>query len=157
MNIDEENKLSVELLKRVFGDLGFVPGFKASGLNKTNEIIKLTEDGKEIEKNIFAGQLADHNTSVAVCDFDYSDSKNLVGIVNTEGQISGCILEWTVENEGSGQFLFWADDCWAPSPIHSQLGIAYLIELITQEGMVWDKPLSLETVLPRLKELIEMS
>ncbi len=158
MTIKEEKKLSAELLKRIYGNLGFVPGHPNEdlGLTSISQDLTITEDGEEVKKPIYSGMLEQHNISISLCDFGEKKDKYLIGLLSLHDQSVGMMLEWGMDFY-EGHFLLWVGDIWADLPMHSQIEVGHLIELVTVEGLPWTNHTLEISELSRLKELVEMS
>ena len=141
----EDNILTRELLKRIFGNLGAVPGknFGMVGITtpefNTGKTITLEDDdgGHIASYPIFTGQaLVQGSYKVALVNTGTISVPEFILILVPEGLAPiGFRLIW--DGEDCGAIAQKHDEGWLPISLVYKMNLATAFEMMTQEGVTW--------------------
>ena len=139
-----ENHLNRELLKRVFGNLGAVPGpnFGRVGITLNDflfnkQITMLDEDNSKYDCLIWMGETKIGSTyRVALTNLNTVDEPEFILLFKIENDSPlGLRLIWDENDFGS--FMSLNNKFWHPVSMLRKLNFTAGIELLTQEGAGW--------------------
>src|SRR3990172_3022350 len=142
----EDKVLNRELLRRIFGNLGAVPGknFGRVGVVLNEFILQNcaitleNESGIKEDYKIWAGECKVASTyRVLLTNIGTINEPEFILIFEPEGdEIIGMHLVYEDE-EDFGTFMVRRKDEWTPISMLRKLNLAAGIELLTQEGIGW--------------------
>ena len=144
----ENEILNLELLKRIFGNLGAVPGdnFGKHGLTTEDHIIdktiKFEEEGKITEYLLRCGEINCEGSKyhIILVNLKSLKSPEFIAILNVdEGMSFGFSLQ-----DDMGAFSIKYEEQWVGISMLHKLNLTAAIEMVTQEGLQW-APSSLES------------
>jgi hypothetical protein len=128
-------KLTHELLKRIFGNLGIIAGrnFGKLGLVslKPNKTLVIQEDDGRKDIPVWIAQI--QNFKVALTKLE----PEFILLFTNEELTFGFYLYLDKENEGN--FFQLSENKWLPISVLHQLNLTVAFEMITQEGLVWQQ------------------
>lgn len=133
----ECENLNKELLKRIFGNLGFISGsnFGKYGITTSDYLIdkKLNFEGLN-SKPIWCGQInsSGSNYKIAVSNLETIDNPEFIGVLNVDGLSFGFSLY-----EDMAAFSIKHEETWIGISLLYRLNLTAAIEMITQEGLNW--------------------
>jgi hypothetical protein len=146
----ESDQLYFELLKRIFGNLGAVAGknFGFVGITPndylTDKHIKLEGEDRKIELyNVWAGELlAQNKYKVILTNIGIKNNPEFVAVMYSDS-ILPIGLRISFE-DNYGLLSVNNGDAWIKSTVLYALNITAAIEMITQEGVVWQPSKDIE-------------
>lgn len=141
----EDYILTRELVKRIFGNLGAVPGknFGKVGITldefKLSKTISLKEDDSKTttDHSIWAAEVKiDIIYKAIITNIGTIDIPEFVMLLKVSGiNMLGFRLLW--DEEDSGVIMSYDNDEWRPISVLRKLQLTAAIELMTQQGVVW--------------------
>ena len=163
----EDVIINKELVRRIFGNLGAVPGnnFGIVGITTqdhiTEKLIKLeNEDGTVEQYSTFAGEIntGDVSYKIILTNAGIIDEPDFFAILKADDAPAiGFSLVYTHDNEIiTGNILIKHEDKWAAMGMLHKLNITAAIELITQEGRIWLPCKDCSAIHKLLVELVDM-
>jgi hypothetical protein len=151
-----DNLLCRELSKRIFGNLGAVPGgFNKVGVTAKENIakdrtLKIAEQG---EYPIFAAHTS-RSEQILLSNIGTEEVPEVVAVIEDDGVLVGIRFTWAEDD--SGTYVAWFNDQWAPISLSHKLTLALIVENLTQDGELWEASKKCKPELfERLASLIE--
>lgn len=154
--------LTIELARRVFGNLGVVKNkFGMVGITTpeftTHKAIQFSiDDNSIVSCSIFFGEINLHNlmlkAAISNISIAQSDEFQVVLILDTGKDIIGLFLD---EFESVAMFMIKQNESWIPLSVIQKLNVTLLIESITQQGVLWNTGKYPENIHKSLLSLVD--
>jgi len=134
----EAERLNIELLKRVFGNLGAVagPNFGKFGITTEEYIhdkpIKFEESGRLHEYKIYVAEISIQSLyKIILTNLGSVEEPEFIAVLNNNDVTFGFSLS------DSASFVMYHENKWTPISLLHRLNLTAAIEMITQEGIRW--------------------
>jgi len=160
----EDQILTIELLKRIFGNLGAVPGdnFGKVGVTLPEfaiHSVKLLqpETNKVDEYKIYTGQAALQTTyQVGLVNIGILNFPEFVLVLCVDDvEPIGLRLIWDANYGNQGSAAQKHGDEWIPINLIYKLNLATAFEMMTQEGVLWQPCKDPEKLVEHMKSLLD--
>lgn len=140
----EDQILTKELLKRILGNLGAVPGdnFGKVGITRQEFALQkhmiIQEEDKTKDLIVYAGESkVDNIYQTMLVNTGTIDEPEFILMIKIEdGSLFGFQLPW-VDEKDPGMFMIYANNTWQPISLLYKLNLTAAVEMMTQQGVVW--------------------
>ena len=151
-----DDVLCRELSKRIFGNLGAVPGgFNKVGVTAKENLAKdrtLTIEGHE-PYPIYAAHTS-RGEQVLLSNIGTEEIPEVVAVMEDGGVTIGIRFTWSEQDPGS--YAAWFKNQWTPIDLSHKLTLTLIVENLTQDGELWEASKTCnQELFERLASLIE--